>query len=386
MLIDFLGHLPGYLKNEVSSGTLASYYLSFLALALGQMSPLAVLLACLSVAGEMAKANEITALRAGGISPVRAISPLLAGAVCVTFLALLTGEGAVPPAARRLSQLRRAAFKRVHTANNIPYGNEQGRYMIIGAVDTEREVMERVHLEDPSQAGGLRLRAEVGIWQADAWELYRGVVSGRSGDQEGEWAYSFARAGRHGLYELIPPEDKEKRQAQEKRLGELTALLKERGKEEEKRFHSYIQKLKQKGQIKHHPQLRIVIEETPRELLEGECKPQEMTYRRLRRYINNLRRAGFKVRSLSVELKTKLSFPLANLIVALVGIPFGLRLRWGGMAMGVGAAVGLGLVYHFLTYLSKAMGTSVLSPTLGAWLPNLIFAAAGIYLLHRASK
>ena len=386
ILIDFLGHLEGYLENEVTASTLARYYVSFVPLALGRMSPLSVLLACLSVAGGMARANELTALRAGGVNPLRAIAPLIAGALCVTVLALVTAELALPAAARRLAQIKRTDIRGVHTAERFPYGDEQGRHMIIGSLDTARELMQILHLTDPTRGKDFLVQASVGIWQGDSWELYRGVIDGYEEGEAPPRECSFAKAGKEGLYEIIPLATKEEEKAREEKLNRLIALLAERGKEGQKEFDSYVQQLVGKGEIKFRPQARILIEETPRELLQGECDAAAMSYGQLRDYINNLQRAGFEVRRLSVELRAKISFPLANLIVALVGIPFGLRLRRGGVAIGVGSAVVLGLAYHFLTYLSKEMGEGWLTPTLGAWLPNLIFAAGGIYLLHRASK
>src|SRR5207245_4897027 len=55
-----------------------------------------------------------------------------------------------------------------------------------------------------------------------------------------------------------------------------------------------------------------------------------MSFWELRDYIGQLEAAGFQIRKYLVELYSKLSFPLVNLVMVLVAIPFALQSPRGG--------------------------------------------------------
>ena len=77
------------------------------------------------------------------------------------------------------------------------------------------------------------------------------------------------------------------------------------------------------------------------------------------------------------EYHNRLSFPLLNLLLGLIGITFGVQRprspRFTGFVMGVGTIFGYYLVFVFADRLVKGL---LLNPLLGAWLPNLVFFAA----------
>jgi lipopolysaccharide export system permease LptF/LptG-like protein len=65
-----------------------------------------------------------------------------------------------------------------------------------------------------------------------------------------------------------------------------------------------------------------------------------MNFLELRAYVAKLREGGHRTGKYLVELYSKLSFPLVNVIMALVAIPFALASpRSGGRAMGIGVAI-----------------------------------------------
>ncbi len=108
----------------------------------------------------------------------------------------------------------------------------------------------------------------------------------------------------------------------------------------------------------------------------------EMNYEELRRYIRDLQQSGFDVVRLRVQLQEKLAFPFNTLIMAVLAIPFALAAGKRGAVAGVAAAVGIGVLYMTITRLSESMGNvSQLPPVMAAWAPHLIFGLAGGYLI-----
>lgn len=108
----------------------------------------------------------------------------------------------------------------------------------------------------------------------------------------------------------------------------------------------------------------------------------EMNYKELRRYIRDLQQSGFEVVRLQVQLAKKIAFPFITLIMAILAIPFALSVGRRGAVAGIAAAVGVAAAYMVVSSLFEAMGNiSQLPPLLAAWSPDLIFGFLGGYLL-----
>jgi LPS export ABC transporter permease LptG len=108
----------------------------------------------------------------------------------------------------------------------------------------------------------------------------------------------------------------------------------------------------------------------------------EMNYEELRNYIHDLEQSGFDVVRLRVQLQKKLSYPLITLIMAVLAIPFAVSSGKRGAITGVAVAVGIAIFYTVVSRLFEAMGDlSQLPPALAAWSPDLIFALVGGYMI-----
>jgi lipopolysaccharide export system permease protein len=81
-------------------------------------------------------------------------------------------------------------------------------------------------------------------------------------------------------------------------------------------------------------------------------------------------------------MHAKLSAPFAAFVMVVLGIPFALRSsRSGGIALGIGASVGIGFAYFVVNAILLSYGRSgVLPPVVAAWGANLIFVLGGVWL------
>jgi lipopolysaccharide export system permease protein len=110
-----------------------------------------------------------------------------------------------------------------------------------------------------------------------------------------------------------------------------------------------------------------------------------MSYWELRDYISRLEATGFQVKKYLVELYSKLSFPLVNMIMVLVAIPFSLQSPRGGRLFGVGLAIAIMAGYLVVHYIALAFARAdLLPPLLAAWTANIIFLGLGTSLFLRA--
>jgi lipopolysaccharide export system permease protein len=93
-----------------------------------------------------------------------------------------------------------------------------------------------------------------------------------------------------------------------------------------------------------------------------------------------------QIDSYEVEIYKKYSIPFACLIFALIGAPLGYRVRRGGF----GIAAGFSLLF-FLIYWASLIGgekladRDLLSPFLGMWLVNIVLGIFGLYLMFKSS-
>jgi len=108
----------------------------------------------------------------------------------------------------------------------------------------------------------------------------------------------------------------------------------------------------------------------------------EMNYEQLNNYIHDLQQSGFDVVRLRVQLQKKFAFPPITLVMAILAVPFALTAGRRGALAGVATAIGIAIVYWVAAGLFEAMGnTSQLPPALAAWSPDLLFGLAGGYMI-----
>lgn len=110
-----------------------------------------------------------------------------------------------------------------------------------------------------------------------------------------------------------------------------------------------------------------------------------LSYRELREYIARLEATGFPVKKYLVELYSKFSFPLVNLVMVLVAIPFSLQSPRGGRLFGVALAIAIMAGYLVVHYVALAFARAdLLPPLLAAWTANIVFLGVGTSLFLRA--
>ncbi len=97
-------------------------------------------------------------------------------------------------------------------------------------------------------------------------------------------------------------------------------------------------------------------------------------------------RHGPQGRQYTIELNKRFSYPVACIVLMLVGVPLGLSSRRGGKGGGFVATIGLVFIYYFFSSTGVALAKQgKLSPFLGVWTANILFAILGNWLLHGLS-
>ena len=113
-----------------------------------------------------------------------------------------------------------------------------------------------------------------------------------------------------------------------------------------------------------------------------------MNFRELQAYIDNERLRGSEnIKFYLVEKHRRIAFPFATLVLTLIGVSLSSRKVRGGMGLHLGIGLALSFAFILFMQVSTTFATNGnLPPVFAAWIPNIIFAALGLYLLRTAPK
>ena len=322
--------LGDILKNQVSPYIVAEYLLNVTPYFLYNVAQYGVLLAVLITLGLMQRSNEVTALKATGISVYRVIVPVLLIAVMLAVGLFLSDQFYLPHTNKRQDALLNRIKGRPAQTYLNPY-----RKWIFGQHSTIYYY--QVFDSDRNQFGDLS------VFQFDprTFQLVNRISTDRARWDErlhrwvctSGWERSFQGAA---IRDYRPFE-----------VSTFNAVSE------------------------------------PPEYFKKEVKQSlEMNYEQLRRYIHDLQQGGFEVVKLRVQLQKKIAFPVITFVMGVLAIPFALSAGKRGAMAGVATAIGIAIVYSVVSGLFEAMGNiSQLPPVLAAWSPDVIFALVGGYLI-----
>jgi len=89
----------------------------------------------------------------------------------------------------------------------------------------------------------------------------------------------------------------------------------------------------------------------------------------------------------AIELNKRFAFPASCLVLMLVGVPLGMSSRRGGKSAGFVVTILLVFLYYFLSSTGIALARqNKLSPPVGVWSVNVLFAVFGLLLLGQLSR
>jgi LPS export ABC transporter permease LptF/LPS export ABC transporter permease LptG len=327
LLGDFIDLFDDIQTNRVKGSVVLHYYLFKTPDILRLSTPPAVLVAVLVTFGLMARRNEITAMKAAGISVYRATLPLLA----LGGLIALTMFGAMEYVLPSVNRVAKRDFNVIKGRPPEPT-SLLDRKWVLGSSGR----LYHYDYVEAQPAGTTLYNLFVFDLTAQQWELRdllharRAVWNGISYDlEEGWWRGLGSRAG----------------------------------------FHQFTQS-------------RTRDIDPPTHFKQEERAADTLRWQEMRAHIARLEKLGLDVIPLRVQLQQKMAFPLICVVMTLLGIPFAFVVARRGALYGVAASIVLAIVYWACQGIFDALGSNAsLPPFLAAWAPNLLFGGAGLYLM-----
>jgi len=326
LVIDLIEKIPRFLRAGGSVGDILQYFVWKLPEMISRTATFSVLMATLLTLAVLSRDSEIIALRSCGVSLLKISLPMLTLGFVASILLLINAEFVLPYSYTHTELIEQVKIKKkgdriTFKRNNIWFRSSS---MILQA-----------RLFEPKT----RTLSGVVIWNVDgtmnpvsridaATALYR----------EGRWILNSPTLRNFQTVAGYAPHS-----AQTMELD-----------------------------------LNLKIEDL--QVLDKDA--DNMSIRTLKEYAENLRSGGYQAYRYLTMMHTKIASPFAALIMVLLGIPFALKnSRSGGIAMGIGASIGIGFAYFVVNAMLLSYGRSgVLTPVVAAWGANFIFLLSGIWL------
>lgn len=321
-------HVPLWAAIEIFVWTLPAYF--------GLVFPMALLLGTLLAIQRLSGESELTAMKAGGISFMRVVIPLLVAGFVMSCVTYLVQEIVAPYAADQVNQIENqviahaSAFNRDLTVTApLPGGGKQ----ITIATSYEKNTQALLHVTliqyDRNDVATQIVFADRAEFAADKWVL------------ENASLYRFNPDGT-----LISEPQVAQQQVE---LGEKPTDI--------------VKRLSQNDP-----------ENLSRAEIADIVRSGQLTQTEQRKYITTY--------------QEKLAQPFACFVFVLIAIPYGMRAArsGGGTSVGFGVAVLIVFVYYIvLTVCSYVSESLVGLAWFWAWLPNIVFTAIGVARLRRAA-
>jgi LPS export ABC transporter permease LptG/LPS export ABC transporter permease LptF len=328
VLVNFSDLIDDIQQNRVKGKVVLHYYAFQAPFIVHLITPVAVLMAVLITYGVMARRNELTAMKAGGLSVYRASLPAL-GLGLATALAMFgMSEFVLPP-------MNKVADRDFNVIKGRPPQSTdllQKRW-ILGPDGR----MYHYDYFEPRPEGAVLYGLSVYDADPEKWDLRDLLYSSRA-----NWngvGYDIERGWRRTFGE------------QQTAFRTFTAA-------------------------------RTREIEPPSYFGQEERKADTLRFAELRAHIAALETLGLDVIPLRVQLHRKVSFPVVAVVMTLIGIPFAFVVARKGALYGIAASIVIAIVYWACIAIFDALGNhAALPPVLAAWAPNLMFGAAGLYMM-----
>ncbi len=329
VFIDYLSRMDEFLKSDITLLRGLWYVVLKLPFMFVQLTPASILLGAIAVFGLMNRNNELTTLKASGISIYFLVRPALAAGFFLALVMVFLGETLIPASMAKANYIR---YFEIWKNDQISMGRQDiwiksGKTLIhINHFDPADQIVSDITATTMGENFQIqnRIDAKKGAYRSGRWILDR-VMEQTYNPDSNDYDVRLVKTKISDL--KIKPED-----------------------------------------------LGVMVK-----------KSDEMSFSELRNYVAKVEEEGYNARSYRVDMHGKLAFPFICIIMALTGAATGMR-RFAGTNLPGAIALGVGIAFFYwvLYGLSLSMGyAGALFPLAAAWVTNLVFLCGGsLYLIH----
>ncbi len=368
--------------------------------------PMAVLVATLMAFGGMASSNEVTAMKAGGISLYRMMFPVAIAALVITYLMIEFNNKVLPEANHRSKTLTIDIRRKKPTLSLVPGLFNQdmtGMSILVRKTYEESNELEGVTIynhSDPNKNTVITARRGIlsfsGDYQKLVMDLYDGEI--HEVDHTKPNLYRVIHFERQRISTVTEGFDFERsavdqfsRGDRELSSGEMLYMvdsLKGITVAARQKIMEHTEALNQKlfsGSVDSLAPSKGFWKNIEQYT---DMKSQMMFYRNnIESEISNIDYQNKQMREYLVEIHKKYSIPVACFIFILVGAPLGVMARRGGFGIAASLSLGFFLLYwSSLISGEKLADRHVIEPWFGMWGANILLGLFGIFITYKVAK
>jgi lipopolysaccharide export system permease protein len=328
LLIDFFEKVRVFLKYKPELVNIVEYFSYQIPKIVYDTTPVAILLSTLITFGTFSKNNEITALKSAGISPYKTALPVLGISALLGLILLYANTDLIPSGIKHAEFIRSVSIEK---RGEFSYFRQNKIWF-----RTENHILFNVQLIDPDRHKILG----IGIYKlSDSFALKEEIDARELVYEKSNW-YLISGIRRRFLGG-----------------GEIQTETFEKEK--------------------------IDLDKSPEDFKQIGIQEDQLKYDELKNYVKKLSAEGYITTRYWVDLDGRIAFPMVNIIMAIIAIPFGMKndQRSGGISKGIGISLAIGFSYWIIYAISTSLGhNGTIPPLLSAWISNLLFLAVGAYL------
>jgi lipopolysaccharide export system permease protein len=409
MFIFLLQFVMKFIDQLVGKGLTAWVIIELIILNLSWMLvlavPMSVLVATLMAFGDLSSRNEITAMKAGGVSIYRMLLPVLLAGTIIGGIMVWFNNHVLPESNHRLKALTTDIRRKKPTialVNGVFSQDIPGYSLLVRKLSVNGSDLEGVTIYDFSNpTTNVVITAERGriSFSPDYRKILMFLERGEIHElnlQEMN-SYRKIRFTRHRIAMNVEGFDFERSQATAFSRGD-----REMGAREMLRVVDSLERTRRgiEQELSDNIGKEFASVATgqwsgtlPWGGIPGAAAPQNASIR-ARNLSANVTTTLFRVESLDrqtdqywVEIHKKYSIPAACVVFVLVGLPLGVMARRGGF--GIAATLSLGFFVVYWACLiggEKLADRAILSPFWGMWVANMLIGIAGLYLTYRIGR
>lgn len=338
ILIDIFAHISDLISAKPPLINLAVYYGSIILEALDSLLPASLLMATLYTFWQLSRSNEVTAMRASGISIYQIMLPFILVGLFASVGTLVVKETVTPKAVFWADAFKKNDFKPL---DEMVYGNQA----FYNSRDYRAWQITELDLKTPNHLKGVKITKE----RPDGSRMYDiNAVEGFYMDRQ--WWLTGVQ---------IQHYDKNNNP-----VGHLKPSISAPDK------------------ITEFPEL---TEES--EMFAANVKNWEYLSARdiatYMKYNPNMSKKNYASRKFDIH--SRLAMPWGCLIVVVFGIPVGVQGGRKNALTGIIMAISMFFAFYAFSQVGIFLGKrEIFSPAIGAWLPNIVFFFFGIIMVWRA--
>lgn len=327
LVVDIIDHIDKILDNPIPFNDISMIYIYSIPQYINIAFPMAILISTVMTMSLLQKNNEITALKASGVSIYRLTIPFFVTGILLSIGIFYFENLIVTESNIIKSDLEKKYFSKKSSSNkNIKMDDPlhqllgENKVITIDKFDHNRKIARNISIQQfENNILKERLDASRLIWNDSTW-IAKNLIY---------------RQFDNNIFRIIPDSI-------------------------------------------------IFIELTPIDLVRSNIDPDEMNYWTLKTYIERLKKNNRNHKKWLVDLNFKTAFLFSNILMILFGISLTIKNPRSNFLSGIGASIFVIFIYYVMIKTGQTVGyNEIVSPFLSVWIPNFLFLGSGLLLLYK---